>query len=221
MPLRHRHGYAAGIHRGLFDERSKPVGEFPPSNDEGARRCLAQIRQVRASGIHLRGVQTLVSHVHLSVVLAGPDRSDGAATVPALSGLLAALTPVSGLGLPSASPPCCDRLEEKVSHLLSVQERLVALDIGDPEAIRFVALKLPFDEIRGSGLVGHSAETGASRESLQPGAVHEHLDGAMPDVDAETHGELGVDPAGAIDLFGAGMDPGDDVGQPGMPDSPG
>ena len=29
MLLRYRHGYAAGIHRGLPDERHKPVDEFP------------------------------------------------------------------------------------------------------------------------------------------------------------------------------------------------
>jgi hypothetical protein len=132
MPLRHRHGYAAGLHRGLLNERHKPAEKFPPAEVGGARRCLAQIRQVRASGIHLRGVQTLVSHVHLSVLLAGPDRSDGAAIVPALSGLLSTLTPVSGFGLPSASPARCDGLDEKVFHLLSVQERLVALEVGHP-----------------------------------------------------------------------------------------
>ena len=46
MPLRHRHGYAAGIHRGLLDERHKPVEKFPPPEGGSARRCLAQIRQV-------------------------------------------------------------------------------------------------------------------------------------------------------------------------------
>ena len=30
MPLRLRHGYAAVLHRGLPDERHKPVGKFPP-----------------------------------------------------------------------------------------------------------------------------------------------------------------------------------------------
>jgi hypothetical protein len=112
MPLRHRHGYAAGIHHGLPDERHKPVGEFSSPEGEGAHRCLAPIRQVRASGIHLRGVQALVSHVHLSVLLAEPDRSDGAAIVSALSGLLSTPPGVSRVRLPSASPTSCDWLEE-------------------------------------------------------------------------------------------------------------
>jgi hypothetical protein len=133
MPLRHRHGYAAGIHRGLPAGRHKPADKFAPSDEGAARRCLAQIRQVRASGIDLRGVQTLVSHVHLSVVLAGPDRSDGAAAVPALSGLLSTFPGVSQVRLPSASPTRCDGLEEKVSHLPSVQERLVALQVRHPQ----------------------------------------------------------------------------------------
>jgi hypothetical protein len=29
MPLRHRHGYAAGIHRGLWTSDMEPVVEFP------------------------------------------------------------------------------------------------------------------------------------------------------------------------------------------------
>ena len=72
MPLRHRHGYAAGIHRSLRTGDMKPVQEFPEHTGSGARRCPAHIRQVGAGGIRLRGFQTLVPRVHLLVLLAGP-----------------------------------------------------------------------------------------------------------------------------------------------------
>jgi hypothetical protein len=50
-----------------------------------------------------------------------------------LSRLLAALSRISGVRLPPASSACCDRLKEKVFHLLSVHKRLVALDVTRPE----------------------------------------------------------------------------------------
>jgi len=112
MPLRHRHDYAADLRRGLTGERHKPTDEFVLSKNRTAHRGLARIRQVRASGLNLRGVQPLVPHVHLSVLLAGPNRSDGAAIVPALSGLLSAFPGVSRVRLPSASPASCDWLAE-------------------------------------------------------------------------------------------------------------
>ena len=77
MPLRHRHAYPAALQRGL------PAGDInrrrssPPAS-AGAHRNPAQIRQVRAGGLLLRGVRTLVPHVHLPVTLAGPRSSDGA-----------------------------------------------------------------------------------------------------------------------------------------------
>ena len=108
MPLRHRHGYAAGLPRGLLAGDMEPAVEFSARLWADARRCPAPIRQVRAGGIHLRGVQSLVPHVHLPVVLAEPARSDGAARVPALSGLLSTLPDVSRLRLPSASATRCD-----------------------------------------------------------------------------------------------------------------
>ena len=60
MPLRHRHGYAAGTHRGLWAGDMEPVVEFPKHSGSGAHRCPAHIRQIRAGGISLRGFQTLV-----------------------------------------------------------------------------------------------------------------------------------------------------------------
>ena len=77
MPLRHRHAYAADIQRGLRGGDLFPPPEFP-----------AQLLRVRIAAQPtstrfeleggLRSLQTLVSHVHLFVSLAGPGPSGSA-----------------------------------------------------------------------------------------------------------------------------------------------
>jgi len=83
MPLQPRHTYAAGIRCGLStgditQPKSSPTRPRHRRGPAGARCNPAPIRQVRAGGLLLRGVQPLVFHVHLSVSLAGPRPSDGA-----------------------------------------------------------------------------------------------------------------------------------------------
>jgi hypothetical protein len=58
MPLRLRHVYAADLRRGL---PADDINRLRSSPIAGARRGPAQIRQVRAGGIRLRGVLPLVS----------------------------------------------------------------------------------------------------------------------------------------------------------------
>jgi hypothetical protein len=77
MPLQHRHGYAAGIHRGLRAGDITQPQSSPPQH-ASARCNPALIRQVQAGGCLLRSVQPLVPHVHLSVSLAGPRPSGSA-----------------------------------------------------------------------------------------------------------------------------------------------
>jgi hypothetical protein len=73
IPLRHRDAYPAALQRGLpTGDMNRPRSRPPPT--AGVHRDPAHIRQVRAGGI-LRGVRTLVSHVHLSVSLAGLEPS--------------------------------------------------------------------------------------------------------------------------------------------------
>ena len=55
-----------------------------------------------------------------------PSPSDGAGHAPALPGPLATLTGTSRIGLPSASPACCDRPAVAVSHPHSNNQRLTA-----------------------------------------------------------------------------------------------
>jgi hypothetical protein len=95
MPLRHRHGYAAGIHRGLLTvdiprPRSSPLARV---------RTATQPTSVRLELVDLlRGFMTLVPHVHLPVSLAGPGPSDGAGPSRRCRGCLP----------PSPAPPGSD-----------------------------------------------------------------------------------------------------------------
>lgn len=77
MPLRPRHAYAADIQRGLRGGDLFPPQEFPAQ--------LLRVRvatQPRSTRFELEGglrsLQTLVSHVHLFVSLAGPGPSGSA-----------------------------------------------------------------------------------------------------------------------------------------------
>ena len=66
MPLRHRHGYAADIHRGLRTDDLNRFQEFPTTT--WWVRAANQPRSVRFElDGGLRSVQTLVSHVHRPV----------------------------------------------------------------------------------------------------------------------------------------------------------
>ncbi len=92
MPLHHRHDYAAGLHHGLPGRRHSPNRKFParpldsPAEAErravgtGARCDPAHVRQVPGWWVRLRGVQTLVPHVCLSVLLAEPAPSGSTGT---------------------------------------------------------------------------------------------------------------------------------------------
>ena len=85
----------------------------------------------------------LVSHVHLPVLLAGHVAIRQCWPIPALSGLLAILTHVPGLGLPPASSSRRDGITAAVSHRRAVKQRLVALGIADPKIVRRLFLKTP------------------------------------------------------------------------------
>jgi hypothetical protein len=73
LPLRHRHGYAAVLLRGLPTGKINPIQEFLP------RRAVRTAIQPRSTGFELaevlRGFTPLVPRVHLPVSLAGPAPS--------------------------------------------------------------------------------------------------------------------------------------------------
>jgi len=68
MPLQHRHGYAAGIHRGLpAGDITRPKSSPPVA---GRVRAATRPRSTRFEPLALlRSVQPLVPHVRLSVSL--------------------------------------------------------------------------------------------------------------------------------------------------------
>jgi hypothetical protein len=78
MLLRHRHGYAAGFHRGLPASDLKPAREFPARHEERVRTAIQPISTGLELAGNLRSVTALVPLVHLPVSLAGPGPSGSA-----------------------------------------------------------------------------------------------------------------------------------------------
>jgi hypothetical protein len=118
-----------------------PVASGPAKNDRPSSRPRHLAGPVHCHSGHppgcsrrcrLRGFETLVPHVHLPALLAGPGPSGSAWPVPSLSRLLSALSRTSGVRLPSASPACCDRPAVEPFHLHPVSRRLVAHTFVDP-----------------------------------------------------------------------------------------
>ena len=111
------------------DRRHQPAKSCPPRQRRAGARCgPAQIRQVRAGGFLLRGVQPLVhSRYTFPSCLPDPDHLAVLAR-PVVVRAASTLTPVPEIRLPSASPARCDEPTAVSFHHRTVQERLVALD---------------------------------------------------------------------------------------------
>jgi hypothetical protein len=132
MPLRPRHAYAADFRRGLPAGHINRPGSHPtPPGASGVHRNPAHIRQVGAGGI-LERRSTPVPHVHRPVLLAGPRPSGSAGPSRRCRGCLPPSPASPGSGCPQLQPPCCDKAAAKVSHLHSIPQRLVALDVVVP-----------------------------------------------------------------------------------------
>ena len=132
MPLQHRHGYAAGLHRGL------PAGDItqPRSSPHHAVRVRAatQPRSARFELVGLlRSVQPLVPHVHLSVLLAGPGPSGSAGPSRRCQGCFPPSPSSQGSGCPQLQRARCDGPAAVSFHHRTVRERLVALHLLDPQ----------------------------------------------------------------------------------------
>ena len=84
----------------------------------------------------LRSFRSLVPHVRLSVLLAGPGPSGGAGPSRRCQGCCPPSPPFQRLRLPSASRARCDKHEAVSSHHRTVRKRLVALDVAHPGFIR-------------------------------------------------------------------------------------
>jgi hypothetical protein len=107
-----------------------------------------------------------------------------------------------GSGCPQLLPGRCDGLAVKVSHLHSVQERLVALDVRDPKTVGLVAAELASDEIGGNAVGDGPSPFPTARKPLQTSCSQQQLDRAMAHGQTLTEGQLGVDPPGAVRSLG-------------------
>ena len=149
MPLHHRHDYAAGLHRGLPVRRHHPAGKFPAGPGRqvrGATRPMSA--RFRVGGFVLRSVQPLVPRVCLSVSLAEPAPSGSTGTTRRCRGLLHQPPPRRG-SRPSSSfhTPAATGIPRWPPTTARVRERLVALDVGDPQPVRRGRVEVAADQI--------------------------------------------------------------------------
>ena len=122
MPLQHRHGYAADLHRGL------PVGDItrPRSSphSRGVRvRAAMRPRSTRFEPLGLlRSVQPLVPRVRLSVLLAGPGPSGSTGPSRRCQGCCPPSPSSQGSGCPQLLCARCDERTAVSFHHRTVGE---------------------------------------------------------------------------------------------------
>lgn len=126
-------------------------------------------------------------------------------------GAASILTGVSRIGLPPASPRRYDAPAEKVLHLPSVQERLVALDISQPQAVGSRGSELAIDQV---GRSGREITGDRGALVLSPGSTTEPKAGHDPShlVPADVHAvpaQLAPDLAHSVDAVVLVVDPAD------------
>lgn len=78
--------------------------------------------------------------------------------------------------------------------------------------------EVALDEVGGEGVGPDPLPLAPPGNALQTAAAHQQRDLVVPDFDATSHGELGVDPEDAVSTAGLGVDLGDQVAQQRMPD---
>ena len=101
-------------------------------------------------------------------------------------------------------------------HPRKVLERLVALDVGDPQPVGMVASEVAVDEVaRCRGIVLRATPSRAW-QSFQAGSAHQHLHRVVTDGDSMPERQLGVNTTSTVGATRRDVDLGDRVGQPGM-----
>jgi hypothetical protein len=83
-------------------------------------------------------------------------------------------------------------------HHRAVRERLVALDVGDPQTIRLGANEVAVDKITGCRHLRSESSPGTARKALQTRALHEHLDGIVADGDRSSDRQFGMHTTRAV-----------------------
>ena len=128
----------------------------------------------------LRGVQTLVSHVHLLVLLAGPEPSGSTGPSRRCRGCCPPSPASPGSGCPQLVPACCDKRAAVSFHHRTVKQRPVALEVRHPQRVGTLGREVAVDEVRASRR-RRIADRGASRLAAPLGALdalltHQALD---------------------------------------------
>jgi len=75
-------------------------------------------------------------------------------------------------------------------------------DVGDPELIRFVAMKLALDPVAGGGHAGDPPKARPPRDPLDTRASHLQFDGLVAHHDAVSEAQIGMDAADAVGTSG-------------------
>jgi hypothetical protein len=71
-------------------------------------------------------------------------------------------------------------------------------DIGDPQLIGLVAMKLSFDPVAGGGHTRDVTKARAPGDSSNASASHQHLDRQVTDGDALSEDQVGMDTPDAV-----------------------
>lgn len=104
LPLRHRHGYAAGIHHGLPAAEHMTAKEFP-ANGRRQVRTAPSPYPPDLSWWAVKGRQTPISCVHLPVSLTGPAVSGSTTTSRRCQGCSHPSWRLPGQAAPSFTQP--------------------------------------------------------------------------------------------------------------------
>ncbi len=156
MPQRPRHEYAAGLPGGLL----AGVNDRHQSRPQLRACAAAQPISTRLEpALPLRALQRWSLTSTFPSCLPGPDRL-AVPTRPVVVGAAPTLPCTPRVGLPPASPACCDRLAAGPFHPCPIASRLVAHDHGEErrllvppatEGHRNVARAIPLSVCRSSG----------------------------------------------------------------------
>ena len=94
-------------------------------------------------------------------------------------------------------------------------------DVGDPQLIGLVAMKLPVDTVAGGGHAGDVTIARAPRNALKASSSHQHRDRQVADGDALSEDQVCMDTPDALGASRRDVHLPDHVGEPGVADRAG
>ncbi|GFG67785.1 hypothetical protein MKUB_52750 [Mycobacterium kubicae] len=133
-----------------------------------------------------------------------------------MSGLLPTLTKVS---LDQAAPSfyrATAMARRRWSHLRSVEQRLTALDVGDPQPVGTFGAELPLNQIRPRCGRRRFPPPAAAMNALHANEFHAPPHPLMADLDPVAVTQLSLDTAYPVGVARRGVNCGDGVGQLGV-----